>query len=95
MRKEFCDLCGQPACDMWPILRVTFPELKWTGIKFDPGSVANVEGTYEPRIEARLIFDSINASQRMTSPHRPDLCPNCIAGLLRQMADSITQPPLP
>jgi hypothetical protein len=92
MIKHFCDLCGNPAVDAWPRLRVAFPNMEWRGTKSDPGSISNVDGTWTPYVEARVVFDAHDMPRSMRS-HNPDICAPCIVELLRKMADSITQPP--
>lgn len=87
MTKNFCDLCGEPAAANWPTLRVSFPEMKWSGSKTSAVSV--VDGTWTPYVESRIVFDA-HDMPRSVSAHNPDLCKQCIADLLRKMADSLT-----
>lgn len=67
------------------------PEKEWFGTKFNAGSISCVDGRWTPYAEARIIFE-LHDMPNSTKNFNPDLCNNCIAGLLRQMADSITQP---
>ena len=94
MTKKFCDLCGDPAAEHLPTLRVTFPEMQWRGTKHDPGSLACVDGNWTPYVEGRMVFDAYDMP-RSTRSHVPDLCCNCMASLLLKMSNSLAQPPLP
>lgn len=92
MTKTFCDLCESPAED-WPTMRVDFPEKSWRGNKEFAGSISPTDGTWTPHVEARVVFE-LHDMPRTTRAFHPDLCPNCVAGMMRTMADSITRPPL-
>lgn len=91
MTKHFCDLCGESAVEHWPSLKAKLPDKEWFGTKFSSGSISCVDGRWTPQVEARMIFE-LHDMPNSTKNYNPDLCFNCIAGLLRQMADSITQP---
>lgn len=93
MTKTFCDLCGSPALVWMPSLAVAFPDLAWSGIKSEPGSIANVEGTWVPKITARIIFEQ-HDTPRSVRTANPDLCGNCVSMLLTKMANITGHPPM-
>lgn len=85
MVKHFCDLCGKPAMEFWPELRVDFPEQTWRGVKSEPGSIGVVDGNWTPHITARVIFEA-HDTQRSVRNHNPDICAFCVAELLTKMS---------
>lgn len=89
MKKNFCDLCGEPALDSWPSMKVHFPNMQWRGNKTTPGSISATEGTWTPYVEARVLFDA-HDMPRNTYAHDPDLCGKCIVKLLIQVANKIS-----
>lgn len=88
MTKNFCDLCGEPAKESPPTLRVEFPNMVWRGAKFELGHISSTDGTWVPFVEARIVFEAKDMPSNHYAFH-PDLCCKCIANLLHNMADSI------
>ncbi len=85
MTKIFCDLCGNPALNIWPSMRVDFPEKTWRGTKSE--GISNVDGNWTPHIKARVIFEAHDMpDSRQIRSHNPDLCGGCLANLLMQMS---------
>lgn len=74
MTKTFCDLCGAPAMEAWPEFTATFPHQDY-------------------EIRPRIVFDAHQyvaiGMLNIISGFHPDLCGNCLANLLRKMADMI------
>lgn len=85
MTKQFCDLCGNPALNNMPEMKVAFPEKAWSGCKTTSGNISVTEGTWTPYVSARVVFESHDTPRSVTS-RCYDLCGNCIAGLLKKMA---------
>lgn len=85
MTKNFCDLCGEPALPFYPEMKVVFPDLAWTGVKMSPGCSGVIEGTWTPYIKAGIVFEHHDTPRSVRSAH-PDLCGDCIAKLMTQMA---------
>ncbi len=90
MTKRFCDLCGKPAVDFWPKLRVDFPDQTWRGTKSE--GISCVDGTWTPHVEARLSFEVHEMpDSRQIRPHNPDLCGYCVADLLMKMSIAVSK----
>lgn len=87
MTKPFCELCGEPAEEHRPKLKVNFPDMQWRGLKTSQGSTSS-EGTWTPYVEARFVFEG-HDMPRSSFAMTPDLCSKCIADLLRKAADSL------
>lgn len=81
MNKPFCDICGKPTLDQNPTLNVAWGP-KWYG--FLDGCM----GTWEPRIELWPNFRLIRHPSAAPSS-RPDLCADCLAGLLDQLREKV------
>jgi len=93
MTKQFCDLCGAPAHTDTFQKTVSFPDKEWSGINCK--SVNPCDGRRTPKISLRIVFDAEDMSQQSYRQHTPDLCCNCAANMIRELADSLAQPPRP
>ena len=87
MTKNFCDLCGEPAISVVQA-KIEFPDKTWSGIKTTAGSIAGVNGTWTPYIEARLVFDLHNAERSFSSFH-PDICHACAIKILDKIKENL------
>lgn len=88
MTKQFCDLCEQPAIKHPPSIRVQFPEKTWRGSKSTPGAPGVCDGSWTPFMDVRIVFD-MNNTRNSCGSYFPDICSNCAAKLIRQLADSL------
>jgi len=76
--------------DNWPTMKVEFPNMAWRGCKSSSGSPSPVDGAWVPWVESRIVFDAHDMPRNIYA-HHPDLCADCIASLMRQMADSVAK----
>lgn len=93
MTKQFCDLCGEPAHTGTFQKTVLFPEKAWSGTVCK--TVNPTDGRFTPKISLRFIFDMEDKDQRTYRQFTPDLCANCAAGMIQELANSLAQPPKP
>lgn len=85
MIKYFCDLCGKPAMESAPNLRVDFLDKSWHGAKPIAGTPSVVDGWWTPSIEAQVVFQA-HDFQHNKRPHCPDIRAGCAASLLLKMS---------
>lgn len=83
MTKQFCDICGHIAAAT-VVTSVKYPELSWTGYKSGQAG-SGCDGRWTPRIEAYAKFKAEDFKESTT----PDLCVECQAKILQQMAAEI------
>lgn len=78
MTKEFCDLCGRPADNNVRAKAVD--------------RAVNVNVRVELRFDVHFARVSAVGGSTLALGGRPDLCPACVATMLRELADRVLGP---
>ena len=86
MTKNFCDICGDPTksggCHCYQ--SIPFGE-RWTGYN----SRKECDGVHQPYLEVLTSVEGLDIDSNRTFRVKIDICPKCMASLLRQAADKI------
>lgn len=83
MTKQFCDLCGKPAHDS--AIGGEFPRGQpWRGYRSKDGGC---EGSWQPRVRVDV---GLRISDSKNGDGVPDLCGECISGLLADLMRKLT-----
>lgn len=85
MNKPFCDLCGKAAHESPVSARLPRGE-KWSGGKPSSDGVGVVQGIWQSSIRVTVEF---RADDFKTVRAAPDLCTDCIYGLLDDLARTL------